>query len=389
MNKYFLLICTLLLQPGCGDEYAGEVYDGYAPDQAGDRRSAVVAPTDRPRPSASGARQPSDPAGGDIKMHPFHDPQSGLVSVTMPLPKEWNVLRQHAPGEPSITGPNGLKIYEFPPQSFLYTNDPQMQQMYAQSGQRLRPMPDFDTLIQQDVVPWAAQQGLKLLRTFSVPEVQRIDQWYQQQLFQSVPSQKQQAAIGSDWASADGDQFFLLMHIGQSSGAGLQTWYYYSNGLQAAASHYPTAKKQLIYALANAQYNPAQIQAYNQREAQKSGQSWAAHNQRMRSNQASFEASQRAIVGANNAVNDSIMQGWRDRNAMTDRGQERYVDAISERSTMVNPSSGQAWEVDAGSNNYWMNSNGEYFGTEEYNYDPNTDPGMYDQDWQQLEEAQY
>ena len=36
-----------------------------------------------------------------------------------------------------------------------------------------------------------------------------------------------------------------------------------------------------------------------------------------------------------------------------------------------------------------MNDDGEYFTTDDGNYDPNTDPGLYDQNWQLLEDSPY
>jgi hypothetical protein len=392
MKNAALLIAVLCALTACSEEYGdsdayGPVEEYGAADNYGEgQRYHPQGVAQHGYADQGQARQSSAAGKGELALHPFYDPKTGMVSVKMPFPADWQVHHQKPQGAPSITGPKGLKIFDFPGQSFVFTQDPQMQQMYYQSGQRMRPMPDIRTLIQQDIVPWAQQQGMRVVRTFDLPEVGQKDQWYQSQLYQSVPSQRQSMAVGVDLEGRDGSPFFLLMHVGRSDGNGMQHWFYYSNGLMAEKSYFDAAKKHLVYGLANAQYNPAQIQAYNQREAQKSGQSWASHNQRMRNNQANFEASQRAIVGANNSVNDSIMQGWRDRNAMQDRGQEQYIDAMTGRETMVDPSSGQSWKVDSGANNYWMNQQGEYFGTDDYNYNPNADAGMYDQDWQQLEE---
>ncbi|MEM8490552.1 MAG: hypothetical protein AAF756_06955 [Pseudomonadota bacterium] len=363
MRNTILISCLTLALTACGNDKDHADYAAY------DDNSTT----------------PGISEGGKLLLHPFYD-SAGMVTVRMPFPSSWKVHRTHAQGAPTITGPNGLQVYDFPAQNFMYTNDPQMQQVYHQSGQQLRPMPDVDTLIQQDVVPWARQQGLSLVNTFPIPEVARVDEWYHQQLYQAVPTQMQHAVIGSDWQNAEGERFFLLMHLGAGIANGLQTWFYYSTGLQAEREYFDTAKKQLVFGLARAQYNPAQIQAYNQREAQKAGQSWAAHNQRMRSNQANFEATQRAIVGANEAVNNSIMQGWRDRNAMQDRVQEQFTDALRDQSTMVNPSTGEAWKVDAGANNYWINSGGEYLPSNDYNYNPNLDSNLNQQNWEQLEE---
>lgn len=320
-----------------------------------------------------------------LAFHPFYD-QQGMKTVEMPFPASWKVARERGQGQPSITGPRGLRAFDFPAQNFMYTNDPQMQQIYYQSGQQLRPMPGVDGLIEQDIAPWAAQQGFRLVNKFDIPEVTRVDQWYHQQLFQAVPTRMEHAVFGTEWEQEDGDKFFLLTHLAVGSGNALQTWFHYSTGLQADADYYEAAKQQLIFGLANARYNPQQIQAYNQREAQKAGQSWAAHNQRMRNNQANFEATQRAIVGAGEAVNDSIMQGWRDRNAIQDGGHDAFVDSLLDRQNLVDPSTGQTWKVDSGANNYWMNQDGEYIGTDDHFYNPNTDPTLNSQNWQHLEE---
>ena len=375
MKLKILLGCAVLVISGCGQD-DGEYGSGNGYEQVeANQASATV-----------GQR----PGGGQqLALHPFHDPQSGMTSVEMPFPADWRVARNRAQGQPTITGPRGLKIFDFPAQNFLYTNDPQMQQIYYQSGQQLRAMPGVDGLLEQDIRPWAEQQGLRFLKKFEIPEVARVDQWYHQQLFQAVPTQVEHAVFGTEWEATSGDKFFLLTHLTVGSGNDLQTWFHYSTGLQAENGYYEAAKKHLIYGLANARYNPQQIQAYNQREAQKAGQSWAAHSQRMRNNQASFEATQRAIVGANNAVNDSIMQGWRDRNTIQDRGHDAYIDSVRDQSTMYDPSTGQAWEVESGANNYWMNSDGEYFTTDDYNYNPNIDPALNDQYWQQLQDEEW
>ena len=337
-------------------------------------------------PAPAGSGNPAPAASGNLVMHDFHDPQSGMVTVQMPFPGDWQVNRQRAPQEPSVTGPDGLKIYDFAGQSFVFSRDPYMQQVYSQNGQRMRAMPGVEALLREDIVPWAGQQGLKLVRHFEVPEVAQVSRWYQSQLYQVAPTQQQHVAIGSEWADSDGKLAFLLIKLMVSEGAGLQTWFYTTTGLEADAGYYEAAKRQLLFGLANARYNPQHIQAYNQREAQKSQQSWAAHNQRMQQNQASFQATQRAITSANDAVSNSIMQGWRDRNAMQDQGHQASVNGILEQNVMVDPGTGQQWQVDAGANNYWINQDGEYFTTDDYNYNPNIDPTVNAYEWQQLEE---
>ncbi len=167
----------------------------------------------------------------------------------------------------------------------------------------------------------------------------------------------------------------------------MQGWYYMCNGLEAEPAHFEKAKKQFIFALSNTRYNLEPIMEYNQQEAQRVGQSWAAHNQRMAQNQANFEASQRAFVNRSNAINDAIMSGWRERNAASDKSHEQFIDVINERENVVDPNSGQKYKVASGSNQYWMNSNGEYIGSNLQGYDPNLDKNMDPQKWQELKKA--
>ncbi len=322
-----------------------------------------------------------------LTMQPFTDAQ-GMVMVELPFPSTWKIVRNHGPNEPSIIGPHGTKVFDFPGKSFLFTNDPSMRQTYQRVGQPLRAMPGIDALVREDLVPWSANLGLRYLRHYEIPELSKIDQWYNDQLFKAVPGKTKVTVIGSDWENQNGEPHFLLTHLVVGSSAGLQTWFYSCNGMQAEKAHFETVKKQLIFALANGRYNPEQIMAYNQREAQKAGQSWAAHNQRMAANQAAFEASQRAHVNRSNAINDAIMSGWRERNAVSDKAQERFIDTINEKTNVVDPTTGQSFKVDSGSNNYWMNRDGKYISTDHSTYDPNLDELMNRQHWQKLENAE-
>jgi hypothetical protein len=319
-------------------------------------------------------------------MQPFLDAQ-GMTIVEMPFPSTWKVARASKPGAPTITGPHGIKVFDFPLRSFVYTHDRQMQQVYIASGQPMRPVPGIAELVRQDLVPWCANLGLEFIRHEEIAELTKIDQWYSDQLYKAVPGQTKATVIGSDWMNANGDPYFIIMHLNVGTTAQMQTWSYFCTGLQAEKAHFKRARQQLIFALANGRYNPQQIMAYNQREAEKAGQSWAEHNARMAKNQAAFEASQRAHVNKTNAINESIMSGWRERNAASDVAHGKFIDTINEKTNMVDPSSGQRYKVDSGANHYWMNSDGKYLSTDQHAYDPNSDEAVNNQNWQKLENA--
>jgi hypothetical protein len=370
----YLLIAIALIAAGCNRSGRQKPEDGAS------------------KTPGNGAPAPKD---GNVKDGGFWQPlawtefrdNTGAVIASMPFPSDWKVAKRTAPGDPSITGPNGIQVIDHPLRSFVFADDPGMQQLYRQSGQPMRAMPGIDQLIREDIAPRMAEKGFRFVRHYGIPEVALVDKWYSDQLYKAAPSQSEITAIGTDWKAEDGRPYFMLMHLNSSTTADLQMWSYYCSGLSADAPHFEKAKKQFLFALANTHYPLEPIMAYNQREAEKVGLSWAAHNRRMARNQADFEARQRAFVNKSEAVNEAIMAGWKERNASGDRAQERAIDGIYERADAVDPSTGRKYKVAAGANRYWMNSNGEYFGTDRQSYDPNSDENMNEQRWQELHEV--
>jgi hypothetical protein len=319
-----------------------------------------------------------------LTMVPFYDNQ-GQVIAEAPYPSGWDLKKTAKKGEPSITGPNGVKIMDQSSHSYIYTNDPRMQQIYYQSGQQVRAWPGAEQLIQDDFVPELTNQGWTFVKSYEIPEVSKTDKWYNDQLFKAVPMRTQVEAWGSEWKNAAGEPAFMITHVQVSNSADLQTWYYYSAVLKADKEYFEKARKQYIFSLANTRYALEPIAEYNKSEAQKAGQSWAAFNQRMAQNQAAFEQQQRNHVNKSNAINESIMKGWNDRNASSDRQQEQFVDVINEKTNTIDPSTGKQYKVESHYNNYWMNSNGEYISTNQNDYNPNLDDGVNNQNWQKLE----
>jgi hypothetical protein len=310
----------------------------------------------------------------------------GMVSAIMPVPSSWKI-HPATSSSASITGPNGINIVDFPLRMFMINYDPTIQYGYQQSGQQMRAMPGVDQLIQQDFVPWGQSRGLQLVKYEEIPEISKLDKWYSDQLYKAMPSRSDVMAIGIDWKTSDGKPYFLLLRLNVSTSQTMQNWYYLSSGLEADPAYFEAAKKQFIFSLSNLRYNLEPIMVYNRQEAERVGQSWAAHNQRMAQNQAAFEAQQQAFVNKSNAVNDAIMSGWRERNAASDKNQEQFIDGIYERTNVIDPATGKGYKVAAGANQYWMNSNGEYIGTKLQDYNPNLDDNMNEQKWQQLKQV--
>ncbi|HNR56280.1 MAG TPA: hypothetical protein PKJ19_14010, partial [Flavobacteriales bacterium] len=156
------------------------------------------------------------------------------------------------------------------------------------------------------------------------------------------------------------------------------------SGVDTKAANFDQEKVALVNSLASVRFDPAYFAAYAQSEQQKGNQSWAAHNQRMQQNQANFDRSQAAHRDMVNSVNDAQMSTWRNNNASSDRMHDATIDMIRGEQNAYNPYTGQTGKVESGYQNYWVDQNGQYFGTNDVNYDPNVNGQWVDQ-YQQLE----
>ena len=380
-NTVYILLC-LLLVVSCGN--------GNNPqnEQKQERDTEAAAGNNSMETKQAGTSTEGSGNWQKLVMIPLKDAQ-GNVAAEAPYPADWKLVPVRQQGDPSIVGPHGLKVVDYNLKVYMYTNDPSLQSSYYATGQQLRPWPGVDAVIEQDIKPRAHSQGLTYVKHYEIPDVTRIDQWYSDQLYKAVPSQSQAIAVGTEWTMADGSPYFLLIHMNVSESANMQNWSIFSSGLQADKNYFERARKQYIFSLANTRYALEPIAAYNQREAQKAGQSWAAFNQRMAQNQAAFEAQQRAHVNKTEAINNAIMSSYNTRNAASDRQQEQTIDGIYERTKVQNTETGQNYKVEGYHNQYWMNSNGEYIGTNQSGYNPNLDENMNNQKWQELKQVPY
>jgi len=53
----------------------------------------------------------------------------------------------------------------------------------------------------------------------------------------------------------------------------------------------------------------------------------------------------------------------------------------------MDPGTGQTYKVQEGANQYWMNNDGQYIGTNLQGYNPNLDDNMNEMKWRALQEV--
>lgn len=297
----------------------------------------------------------------EVIMHPIQDAKTGMVSFYIPLPASWKVSAQG---------------WEGPGQSVV------QEQMGGNLNGMQGGIPSMDQLIQYQVLPRFQQAGLQAEGSMDLPEVAAHDQQLIQQYWQAVPTQRICQARGIEYTDQQGRKGLAVLHymVFRSQYGSFASYYFHTMVTQP--QRFEQTKKEMLYALANFRINPQYLAAYNQREQQKSQASWAAHNNRMRARQQQFNSWQQTQQTYSD-INDINMQGWENRNRAQDRMQDMTVDGIWEREAVTDPYTGQQRKVDAGYDTYHMNQWGEYIGTNDAFYNPNMDPSINNQDWQQ------
>jgi hypothetical protein len=389
MTRYStpLVLASFILLSACDsapDERA--MADGNNMDElamaVAQRTGGEYMTQDIPDGAVSGVQQPT--GSGKVVMHPIKDPKTGMVASQMPLPDTWRITTPKTAEDPHIIGPNGIKIFYRNGASHMYSNDPYMQQTYQMAGQRMRAPVSIEQLIQQDLAPNLKREGLQFVKNEPLPEVARRNQHSASKLYKVAPSNESFYAMGSEWLDKEGKPVLIIVNQGVSQGQQDVFWYYNLQVLTSDKPAFEEAKKAFVYGIANTQDNPQQIAAYNASEQRKSNQSWSQHNAKMQQNQAAFDQQQATHRSTVDAVNNSMMNIYNTQNASSDRGQRDFVNTMRGEETVTNPADGQQYQVESGANQYWMNANGEYIQNNDAFYNPNADPNINNQEWNEV-----
>ncbi|MCB9165108.1 MAG: hypothetical protein H6590_05235 [Flavobacteriales bacterium] len=319
-------------------------------------------------------------APGGTRTVTIRSPQFNVPMVHIDVPQRWP-LKSAASGDWSVDSPD-LKVSFQNGGNFVYATG-QFAQFYQQQGGQMRPPVSPDQLVQQDLAPKMRQKGWELIGMRELPQVAQADQRGLDGMYSVGQVRKVCQANVSEWRKGD-DRIALVMHWFAFQSPDMTNWGYRFTGAETKAANFQQEEMALVNSLASVRFDPAYFAAYAQSEQQKGNQSWAAHNQRMQQNQANFDRSQAAHRDMVNSVNDAQMSTWRNNNASSDRMHDATIDMIRGEQNAYNPYTGQTGKVESGYQNYWVDQNGQYFGTNDVNYDPNVNGQWVDQ-YQQLQ----
>ncbi len=302
--------------------------------------------------------------GGNVTMKPVKD-QNGMVTAYIPLPSNWQIAG------PKIKSPDGYEFFDYP-------------------GQKLtgRQITSIDQVIQTDVMNLIRQNNCQYVGVEDLPQVAENDRRMYANYWSAMPVQNHHEAKGIEVKDDKGNRGYAVVHYTLSqSQYGSFAFYYLTLLGTETGGNFERAKRTLIYALANMKQDPQAVAMHNQREQQKSRNSWAAHNQKMRSNQQNFDNWQKTQQDLS-SINDIYYEGYKERSAMRDAGQEKVINSIREEEPRTNPYGGGQTNVSQNYKYYYMNQYGQYFGTNDPNYNPATDPNMNHMEWRKMQQPQ-
>lgn len=299
-----------------------------------------------------------------IIFHDVKDTQRNMTLCYMPLPSDWKQKDQANKDGAYIFGPNNIHVYLPKSSAFRYSQLPGYNQMMVETGQQVKPLKSPERLVKEELEPLFAKDGVKLVKQYHVPELQKYDKNYDQFIFKSIPIRKEFKVLATEWEDNEGNKFLFIIRHNAAYTQEACNWGYIVNMMDAPKTHFENAKNDYLYCLANIKYNPNWLQACYMKDAQIAARNGKLHQQRM----AGLRAEGQAIIDKGNAYS-----------AMVDRNHKRFMDAHLERQTVSTTNTN--YQVDAGSNVYWINANGEYIPTNDFNFDPNLDPNLNNQTW--------
>lgn len=339
-------------------------------------------------------QQTNRPAANGLEMKPIKDKETGQAMLYSPLPKSWKINPN--PNAPiQVTAPNNVTIKKTEFHQFAYAKDAFRQQTIQKMGKQVAAPQSLEQILQQQIVPSAQSQGYRLTNKYDMPAYRNKLNQFMGQMY-DMGSAIQISVMGTEWESNNGKKSFIVLVRNFRTDGQFILWQLHTTELEAPASAFEQAKNAWVYSLENSQFNPQWVQATNQKlmaQKQQSDaknrrmmqQSQIAHQQRM----ANIRAQGQAILNNGKIYSDildSSHKSYMDRSASSSAGQSAYVNSVWERQTMTD-NSGNLYQVDGYDNNVWMNQNNEYIGTDNYNYNPNLDNSVNNQNWQQLQSA--
>ncbi len=318
---------------------------------------------------------------GGKKMHQLKDPSTNAVFGTMPIPTSWRAVQGDK--ELFFQGPGGIKVFNDFGGFFQYSNDQGYNQMLKQQGTQVKRPMNMEQTFTTIFLPQAQKEGARMTNKYPLPQLAARDRKNDARYIKTSPGRSNFEAMVIEFESNDGNKTVVIAkHQMVDYGQGLQGWGFTYSAMECSASVYEQAKQDFLYAMMNIEINQQHVQRMNQKTQQATQQQLAGHQQRM-NNIKSFGEQNTRNFNARSAASDAQYNSWKSGQVSSDRMQTNTINSINEVST-YRDASGNNVQVEGYYNNVYSNGNGEYIGTDNYNYNPNSDTNVNGANWEQM-----
>lgn len=294
----------------------------------------------------------------------------GQTIGSYPIPENW----KKGSGDFWLESSDGVKVTNDLVNEFNYSHMPDYNQMLRESKIQVKQVKSLERFIKEDLVSLTKAEGLKLVNIQRTPSLTKLNAQRDKVWFKGTPEQMYFDSAIADFIDEKGSPSFLYINYYVGSSQNVKRWGYSITGVESPRSIFEQTKKDFVFALLNSRLNPQYVQTMNQKNQVALQQSTAAHNGRMQQLR-DFSTNNTRNFNARGAAFDAQNKSWRDGQIASDRMQTRTVNGINEVDTWSD-GSGNNFEVDGYHNKVYTNGNGEYMGTDDWNYNPNIDPNV-------------
>ncbi|RDY60166.1 hypothetical protein [Flagellimonas nanhaiensis] len=347
-------------------------------------------------------------SAGGYKTHHLRDMRTGLIVQTSKYPSDWNVISkpiytfdQKVPTFLiQIEGPNNLKTFNTPTKLYMHYHNPEVAQMVSYGNRNLskmlRPEISSQQLFRQEVQQRMTQSGFSYVGERKLP---KIKEYIATQIKTKGTGSERFDFYATQWKNSSGQSAIAsVTKIAMEQPMDMMSftmWMYTIDYFFVDEDVLEKNLDETIKAATNSKENPeweqymAHLSQQRQREAvEQMKRSNAMHRQNMANRQAAFNAHQEKMKGiwaAQDANHASFMN--RNFGSGSDTGQKQFINMINEQETVYNPLTNKNYQVDAGSSEYWMDSNGNYIQNNDLFYTPNGDINLNNREWTKVKKA--
>lgn len=339
--------------------------------------------------------------GSGKKKHQFVDARTGLVVNSTSYPSRWQVISkpiytmdQKMPlFLMQIQGPNNLKTFNTPMKFHIHYTNPQTaqwMQQYSSTARMMRPMVSNQQIMNEEVNTRMAKSGFQLVGQKRIP---RAERYIRNELNKSGAQKARLDLYSTEWTNNKGQKALVnLVKIAMQQplpfGDSMVMWFYSLDYMFVDANKFDATIDELLTAAEATKENPQWKQYVAQLNKVRQQKAIQQHRMNMQNRQAAFNAHQQKMKGiwaAQDANHASFMN--RNFGSGSDISQKRFVNMINEEETVYNPSTGQNYQVQAGSTEYWMDSDNNYIKNDDYFYNPNGDINLNNREWTRVKPA--